>query len=493
MGREGAKYRAQANSTHTQTSPRKTFPHQALPCGADVARLPPGARAFAARRHAAAAAAATGRRRVIREGGDSAQAEQGAGHGSEERGAGGDRGSAQGRTQGAGLGARGQERGRKRGQGTEASGSGGRQSTGSGRHDAGQGAGKGHGLGKGTQGREQGAKAGGHGAHGVGRGAVSEHGRSQGHGHEHWKDTGTSRAGQGTGDGEQDRRRGQGDKGAGAGKGPKGKGKGAVGPQGQAGRGMGAVGGGRSEGRGAGGGTSPQPDVQPVRCIPPGIQQLPAHHTHDHHHHRSHLYNIDPDAGDHIPPKLPRPQHQPPPAARRAQPARMAAASAAGGRDAAPAPRAQGPQGGSVRGAEGAWPWDSDWDTVPDSLGGEALPLVVEVYGWLSWACSGTTRGMRNRPFDAVLLRRDGGNREVPPGGWTAPEDHGMILRTVIRAAWPDRAPTCPAFLERGALLRMTNADANNWLPRALRNALTDWRYRRRNPPAPQPQHLHKR
>ena len=118
---------------------------------------------------------------------------------------------------------------------------------------------------------------------------------------------------------------------------------------------------------------------------------------------------------------------------------------------------------------------------------------MVEVYGWWSWACSGTTRGMRNRPFDAVLLRRDRGNREVPPGGWTAPEDHERVLRAVIRAAWPDREPTWPAFLEGGAVLRITDADANNWLPQALRNALTHWRYRRRNPPPPQPQPPHKR
>ena len=101
----------------------------------------------------------------------------------------------------------------------------------------------------------------------------------------------------------------------------------------------------------------------------------------------------------------------------------------------------------------------------------------MEVYRWLSWACSGTTRGRGNRPFDAVLLRRDGGNREVPPGGWAAPEDHERVLRAVIRAAWPHRGPAWPAFLEGGAVLRITNADANNWLPRALHNALTHWRY----------------
>ena len=49
--------------------------------------------------------------------------------------------------------------------------------------------------------------------------------------------------------------------------------------------------------------------------------------------------------------------------------------------------------------------------------------LVADVYGWLSLACSGTTRGMRNRPFDAVLLWRDRGNRKVPSVGWAARED----------------------------------------------------------------------
>ena len=131
---------------------------------------------------------------------------------------------------------------------------------------------------------------------------------------------------------------------------------------------------------------------------------------------------------------------------------------------------------------------DRDWGTIPDHLGDEALPLVREVYGWLSWANQGTTRGLRNQPFDAVLLRREGRNQEVPPGGRAAPEDHERVLRSVIRAAWPDR----PAILEGGAVLRITDADANNWLPRALRSALAHWRYRRRNPPPPQPQPPHK-
>ena len=228
-----------------------------------------------------------------------------------------------------------------------------------------------------------------------------------------------------------------------------------------------------------------------MRCIPPGIQQMPAHHTHHHHHHHHHLYNIDLDAGELIPPEPPRPQHQPAPPAPRAEPARMA--SAGGGRSAAPAPQAQGQQGEPARGAEGAWPWDQDWGTVPDPLGDEALSLVGEVYGSLSWANQGTTRGMRNRPFDAVLLRRDGGNREVFPGGWAGPEDHEGVLRSVIWAAWPDMGPTWPAFLEGVAVLRITDADTNNWLPWALRSTLAHWRYRRRNPPPPHPQPPRKR
>ena len=163
----------------------------------------------------------------------------------------------------------------------------------------------------------------------------------------------------------------------------------------------------------------------------------------------------------------------------------MAPASAAVRRGAAAAPQAQGRQGEPARGAEGVQPWDRDWDTVPDPLGGEALPLVVEVYGWLSWACSGTTRGMRNKPSDAVLLQREEGNQEVPWRGWTAPEDHERVLWAVIWAAWPDREPTWPAFLEGGAVLCI--------IPRALCSALTHWRYRRLNPAPPQPQPPQKR
>ena len=343
-------------------------------------------------------------------GGDGAQAELRASHGSAERGTGGDRGSALWHAQGAGQGTRGKEQGRKHGRVTQASSSGGGQSAGSGWRDTGQEAGKGPGHEKGAQGRGQGAQV-----HGAERGTVDERGRSQGQGHGHDTGTGAGSAGQGVGDRGRDPQHGQGDGGVGAGRGPKGKGKGATGPQGQAGRGMGARGGGRVQGRGAGGGAPPQPDLQAVRCIPPGIQQMLAHHTHHHHPHHAHLYNKYPDARELIPPQPPRLQHQPAPPAPRAEPARIA--SAGGGRGAAPAQQAQGPQGEPARGAGGSRPWDRDWGTVPDPLGDGARPLVGEVYGWLSWANQGTTRRMRNRPFDAVLLRRDEGDQEVPPGG----------------------------------------------------------------------------
>ena len=66
-----------------------------------------------------------------------------------------------------------------------------------------------------------------------------------------------------------------------------------------------------------------------------------------------------------------------------------------------------------------------------------------------------------------------------------AREDHDRVLRALTRAGWPDQEPTLPAFLEGGAPLCVTDVDANNWLPRALRTALTHWRYRPRKPPPP--------
>ena len=212
--------------------------------------------------------------------------------------------------------------------------------------------------------------------------------------------------------------------------------------------------------------------------------------------------------GDLIPPQPPQPPHKPAPrlhgnaphgpapASRepRAETTRMAAAPAARGSGAAPAQQAQEPRAEPARGTEGARnDWDRDWDAISDPPGGEDLPLLMEVYGWLNWATSGTTRGLRNRPFDAVLLQSDEMNREVPPGGWVAREHHERVLRAVIQAGWPNRGPTWPAFLEGAAVLRVTDAEANNWLPRALRTALSHWRYCPRNSPLPQPQPQRKR
>ena len=454
VGMESAKYRAHANPTQTHTSPLEPFPPKPFPPGRArhvrpqaPERSPPGVTLPQLQRQRDA-------QRVIQEGGDGTQAELRASHGGAERGTGGDRGSAQERAQGAGQGTGGREQGRS---------SRGGQSAGSGRRDSGQGAGKGPGHRKGAQGRGQGAQV-----QGAGRGTVGE------------------RAGQGLGDRGRDPGHGQG-----AGRGPKGKGKGATDPKGQTGRGMGAQGGRAGQREGGGGQGAPAAGRADDEVHSPGIQQIPAHHTHHHHHHHHHLYNIDPGAGELIPPQPPRPQNQPAPPAPRAEPARMA--SAGGGRGAASATQAQGQPGEPARGAERAGPWDRDWGTVPDPLGDEALPLVGEVYGWLCSANQRTTRGLRNWSFDAVLLRRDGGNREVPLGAWAAPEDHERVPRSVIRAAWPDRELTWPAFLERGAVLRITDADANNWLARALRSALAHWRYRCCNPPPPQPQPPHKR
>ena len=93
---------------------------------------------------------------------------------------------------------------------------------------------------------------------------------------------------------------------------------------------------------------------------------------------------------------------------------------AARGSNTAPPQQAQEPRAEPRRGAEEArGDWGRDWQAIPEPLGGEALPLVMEVYGSLSWATSGTTRGLRNQPFDTVRPWRDGGDREVPPGaGW---------------------------------------------------------------------------
>ena len=128
VGREGAKYRAQANPTHTHTSPPNPFPAKPFPpgptrhvCPPARERSPRGVTLPQLQRQRDA-------RRVIQEGGDGAQAELRASHGSAEQGTGGDRGSAHEHAQGVGQGTRGREQGRS---------SEGGQSAGSGRRDSG--------------------------------------------------------------------------------------------------------------------------------------------------------------------------------------------------------------------------------------------------------------------------------------------------------------------------------------------------------------------
>ena len=98
-GREGAKYRAHAEPSHTRTRPPKPYlPKAAFPKGRPrpvrpqaPTRTPPGITLPQLQRQRDA-------RRVIQEGWDGARAGQGTSHGSMERGAGGDRESAQGQT-----------------------------------------------------------------------------------------------------------------------------------------------------------------------------------------------------------------------------------------------------------------------------------------------------------------------------------------------------------------------------------------------------------
>ena len=102
---------------------------------------------------------------------------------------------------------------------------------------------------------------------------------------------------------------------------------------------------------------------------------------------------------------------------------------------------------GVPRPAEARCDWVQDWDAIPDPLGGEILPLVLEVYGLLNLATSGY---MRNLPFNAVRLWRDRGNLEVPSGGPVAQEDDESALGDVIWTGWPNRESRWPPFLEGG-------------------------------------------
>ena len=147
VGRESAKYRAHANPTHTHTSPPKQFPPEFFPPGRArhvrplaPERSPPGVTLPQLQRRQDA-------RRLVQDGGEGAQAELRASHGSAERGAGGDKGRcpgarARGRPGHARQGARAQQRGGGRAQAadgaTQRRGPGRDQGTGRGRRGAGR-------------------------------------------------------------------------------------------------------------------------------------------------------------------------------------------------------------------------------------------------------------------------------------------------------------------------------------------------------------------
>ena len=134
----------------------------------------------------------------------------------------------------------------------------------------------------------------------------------------------------------------------------------------------------------------------------------------------------------------------------------------------APVPAARKPKAEpaqvAAKASDLAGGWVRVWGTNPDSRGGVALPAVPEVLEWLNWA---TCRYRRKRAFDDVFLRRHGGDREAPPGGRMAREDHKRILRAIIHPGWPDRDSGWRPFMDGGAVLRVTDADTNGWFPRA--------------------------
>ena len=64
-----------------------------------------------------------------------------------------------------------------------------------------------------------------------------------------------------------------------------------------------------------------------------------------------------------------------------------------------------------------------------------------------------------------------------------AREDHRRGLRAIIRAGCPDREPGWLAFLQGGTVPCVTDVEAKDWLPQALRAALIHCRYRSMNLP----------
>ena len=261
----------------------------------------------------------------------------------------------------------------------------------------------------------------------------------------------------------------------------------------------GAEGEAKDRGRGAG---SPRSRTS-RRCgaSPPGIQQMPARHAH---HYHQPIYNIDPEMGDLIPPQPPRPPINRPRILHGDAPhdnapaAGMAAAPAARGSSQEPAPMAQQSKAEQAQGSNGPPPRPEKIGSgtgarSPTPSGGRSPPpgnggIWVAELGHLGDQQGGDEPARRCRAPPET-----GRKREVPHGEPGGREDHKRVLWAVILAGWPDQGRGWPAFLEARAVLRVTDAEANVWLPLALRAALCHWRYRPRNRLPPQPQLPHKR
>ena len=207
----------------------------------------------------------------------------------------------------------------------------------------------------------------------------------------------------------------------GARKGPKGKGKGGAGPRGQTGQGTGAAGGGRGEGRERRAGRPRSRTYSQCGAFPPAsnkcLRTTPITTTGT----TATSVTSTPTLETSSPPNRPYPSTSQPPPRRGRSRRGWPLPRRRGGRARGGPRRHRGCRGSRRGGQRGPGPGTGIGTRSQTPLGGEALPLVVEVYGWLSWACSGTTRGMSNRLFNAVPLWRDGGDPEVLPGGVGGP------------------------------------------------------------------------
>ena len=164
-----------------------------------------------------------------------------------------------------------------------------------------------------------------------------------------------------------------------------------------------------------------------MRCIAPGIQQMPAHHTHSHHHHQTQLYNIDPNAGDLIPPQT-SPTQAPaaPPRGARAQ-GRAGAddrCPGGGGTGRGAGAASTGAAGGAGAGGRGGLVLGPGLGRGPGPPGERGPPPG----GGGVWVAElGLLRDHQGDGEPALRCRAPPEGRGEPggaPGGWATLEDH---------------------------------------------------------------------